>query len=133
MRDELDKALVKDFPDLFAQRYMPMSTTCMCWGMEHGDGWEPLVREMCGRISLLLASELGARAEFSQIKEKYGTLRVYIDCWCSAKLNEKIEGVIDEIEERSAEVCEVCSATPAKLKARGGWYRTLCPQCEKTS
>ena len=39
MKQELDEALCRDFPNLFRDRHGNMMTTCMCWGFECGDGW----------------------------------------------------------------------------------------------
>lgn len=50
MREDLDAGLVKQFPKLFKERYMPMTHTCMCWGFEHGDGWYSIIASMCHLI-----------------------------------------------------------------------------------
>ena len=60
---------------------------------------------------------------FTQIKEKYGTLRVYYsggDDFC--------QGVIDMAESMSSVTCEDCGV-PGKAR-EGGWIRTLCDDCE---
>lgn len=50
MRDELDKQLCEQYPKIFAQRNLPMSETCMCWGFAHGDGWFNIIAALCGAI-----------------------------------------------------------------------------------
>lgn len=50
MREDLDAGLVKQFPKLFKERYMPMTHTCMCWGFDHGDGWYSIIASMCHLI-----------------------------------------------------------------------------------
>ncbi len=115
MREELQEALYRDFPDLYANRILE---TCMCWGFDCGDGWEPLIR----RLSEKLSKIDGVRAE--QVKEKFGTLRFYLDY--------EVEGaqdLIDEAEEESARTCEQCGQ-PGKLRG-GGWMVTLCDSCSK--
>lgn len=50
MRDELDKKLCEKYPKIFKNRYADMSTTAMCWGFEHGDGWYNIIDMMCANI-----------------------------------------------------------------------------------
>lgn len=60
---------------------------------------------------------------FTQIKEKFGTLRVYTnatDSYC--------DGVIAMAESMSAHTCEVCSR-PGK-QTNTGWIKTLCDECK---
>lgn len=60
---------------------------------------------------------------FTQIKEKFGTLRVYTnatDSYC--------DGVIAMAESMSAHTCEVCSR-PGKPTNKG-WIKILCEECE---
>jgi hypothetical protein len=60
---------------------------------------------------------------FTQIKEKFGTLRVYTnftDDYC--------DGVITMAESMSARTCEEC-AQPGKQTVEG-WIKTLCEECE---
>jgi hypothetical protein len=53
MREDLDKALVEDFPLLYTERSWSMRETCMCWGFP-GDGWEPLIRELSEKLEPLI-------------------------------------------------------------------------------
>lgn len=62
MRDELDTALVQQFPKMFKNRYSPMTETCMCWGFDHGDGWYPIIRNMCHLIQSHIDWTRGSRA-----------------------------------------------------------------------
>ena len=55
MNKELTQKLVKRFPVLYQQFYDPMSTTCMCWGFDHGDGWFDIIWQ----LSLAIEDELG--------------------------------------------------------------------------
>ena len=53
MKEELDQALVRDFPLLYRDRYGSMQGTCMCWGFP-GDGWEPLIRELSSKLEPII-------------------------------------------------------------------------------
>lgn len=61
------------------------------------------------------------KVRYSQIKEKFGTLRVYTD-----GTDDEINGMIRMAEAMSGRTCEECGA-PGELRP-GGWYRTLCNQ-----
>lgn len=50
MREELDKKLCEQFPDIFRDRNAPMSQTCMCWGFGCGDGWYSIIEAACRQI-----------------------------------------------------------------------------------
>lgn len=54
MNNELDEALVRDFPNLYAQREGSMMSTLMCWGFECGDGWEPLLRRCSEKLEKII-------------------------------------------------------------------------------
>jgi hypothetical protein len=124
MSPELDAALCKDFPKLFNHRHHGMQETAMCWGFEHGDGWEPLIRELATKLEAIndiLPNDL--HIEASQVKEKYGTLRFYINAAPSA-IADYVYQLIDEAEHKSAKTCDVCGK---RGKLRGsGWYYTAC-------
>lgn len=125
MKDKLDEALVKDFPNLYRDRHTDMMTTCMCWGFP-GDGWEPLIRKLSAKLEkLILDLPEDDRKECcaSQVKEKFGTLRFYM-----SSSNKEMEALIDEAEAESAVTCEHCSA-PGKLRQRS-WWLTLCDTCD---
>ena len=49
MKTKLDNALCKKYPKIFAERNLPMSQTCMCWGFP-GDGWYHIIDNLCGAI-----------------------------------------------------------------------------------
>jgi len=126
MRADLDSALVRDFPLLYADRSAPMTQTCMCWGFP-GDGWEPLLRRLSEKLEPLIAAlpegEYG-RPRASQVKEKFGTLRFYMSSETA-----EMSAAIREAEEESARTCEVCGA-PGKTRG-GGWIETLCDGCAR--
>jgi hypothetical protein len=182
MKKELEEQLYKKYPKLFAERNLPMTQTCMCWGLDCSEGWYNIIERMCGLIQHYIKEtrkqsaiirrynrilkqaingndrnlryyykdHLGWSDEqveefvqrdlerkefreefrkpptqlvFTQIKEKYGTLRVYYsggDDFC--------QGVIDMAESMSSVTCEDCGV-PGKAR-EGGWIRTLCDDCE---
>lgn len=120
MSPELEKKLVEDHPVLFRDYGKSPRETCMAWGCEHSDGWFSIIKGLCRAIDhhLKYAKE-PLDFKFAQIKEKFGTLRVYTDGG-----DDYIAGVIRMAEEMSAVTCEV-TGQPGQMCRKGHWYRTL--------
>lgn len=130
MKPELDRQLVKEHPTLFADRHADMRTTAMYWGFECGDGWYELLKDACDKIEPILAANkkadpLGWKCGLyraSQVKEKYGTLRLYL----SGASNE-VYKIVDELEHKSSTICEECGK-PGKIIG-GNWLYCRCRDC----
>lgn len=60
---------------------------------------------------------------FMQIKQKYGSLRLY----CNSA-PQKAFDVLDKYEKLSYHYCETCGK-PARLTCDGYWYETICQDC----
>ena len=85
---------------------------------------EEKAQEGLNRYTQLLKEQEEALPKFEQIKEKFGTLRMYTD-----KGNDYISGVIDMAETMSAITCEKCGALGKTYTM--GWNSTLCPEHAK--
>ena len=121
MKKELTDKLYADYKGLFSRKDLPMSQTCMVWGIETGDGWFDLINELCGK---LVALHPNIRAD--QVKEKYGTLRFYISSEgkVPTATMDKAYDLEDEYETKSSRICEECGKEG--ILRGGGWVRTLC-------
>ncbi|KAJ7490541.1 hypothetical protein FB451DRAFT_621506 [Mycena latifolia] len=108
MREDLEARLKADFPALF-------ELGCSC---DIGDGWEPLLRRLC--VDLQSKPKL----RFTQIKEKFGGLRAYMQG--DGSIYERVA----EAAEESFRTCEKCGED-GRLAATdsGGWYFTTCQEC----
>lgn len=125
MREELDQALVKDFPNLFRHRHN--ESYCIWWGFATGDGWEPLIRELSVKLeALVLALPKRQQSKYfvTQVKEKFGSLR-----FSMSKATDEMRALLDEAERKSYETCEGCGA-PGTLR-RGGWITVACDPCQE--
>jgi hypothetical protein len=78
-----------------------------------GLGWASLIDPLIERCK-------AEGVQIRQIKEKFGTLRFYVDANASAEL----EAAIDAAEKASASICELCGA-PGQLR-EGNWLKTRC-------
>lgn len=79
------------------------------------NGWLGLVKEMMEDII-----QMGWNKEISQVKEKFGGLRFYIN-----SASNEIHNRITVAENLSYKVCEKCGE-PGELRTDIGWYLTLC-------
>ena len=95
---------------------------------EVGDGWVPLIKEAERIVREWNLSHPGEpRIKFTQIKEKYGGLRLYVNA-----APKEILDKLDELEEKSYTICEFCGATEnVDTKETDGWIYTLCDKCRK--
>lgn len=102
----------------------PADTPLAAQGSPECDaGWRDLLERMCIRIRAAVQAD-GGTFKFSQIKEKYGTLRVYWDGGLSPEASAQVEEAIALAEARSACTCELCGE-PGRLHG-GGWLTTRC-------
>jgi hypothetical protein len=87
-------------------------------------GWQDLLERACARIRAAVQAD-GGTFKFTQIKEKYGTARLYWEGALSPEADARVEEIIDLAEPRSACTCEVCGAE-GRLHRAGGWLMTRC-------
>lgn len=106
----------------------PWNQGLMGFGFECGDGWFDLIWKLAEDLEriykearLVIIPENPFRVV--QVKEKFGTLRFYINFGSDA-MHDRIE----QAEEESGRTCEVCGK-PGELRG-GFWVRTLCGDCD---
>lgn len=124
MKEELDKALVKDFPNLFIERNGSIQKSCMPFGFEVGDGWEPIIREASKKLeAIIVAMPEEKRKDYYafQVKQKFGGLRFYLSTG-----TEEMYKVTGEVEAKSMKLCEECGE-PGAI-AGTTWLTCYCPK-----
>src|SRR4030043_179729 len=111
MNQRLTDALYRDFPLLYCDCNESMSITAMCWGFQCGDGWEPLIRSLSGKLEseiIKIKIKIKIKLDYPEeeylprattVKEKYGTLSFYISTG-----TDEMYFLIDEAEKQSARV-----------------------------
>lgn len=96
------------------------------WVSDVGPGWRPILDLLHKDIS-----RVAPNYEVSQLKEKFGMLRVYYSA-LPEKYFEYIFELTGVAEMASAEICEQCGH-PGKVRpppdSSAGWLLALCDRC----
>ena len=121
MRKELTAKLFNEFPEFFKCREN-LRASLMAFGFECDDGWFDLIYKLMKDIKTVHDTE---HEDFYvvQVKEKFAGLRFYI-----TGASREVLDLIHVAEEESYKTCEKC-AKPGVVRRKGGWYKTLCPEC----
>jgi len=135
MNDELQNKLYEKYPQLFVNKDKTPMQSCMCFGIETGEGWYEILSSLCWMIkqyedSIVWQTEWNQKTnpeyksdyfpvKFDQIKEKFGGLRVYFSGG-----DQYIEGLVSMAEAMSYKVCDVCGNKGEANKQ--GWISTRC-------
>ncbi len=87
-----------------------------------GKGWWSLLDEAKEKLK-----EQGAK--IIDYKEKYGELII-----CTDIINDEINKITDDIEEKSSHICEFCGKEGHTVEMKnglGGWLKTVCLDCSE--
>ena len=92
-----------------------------------GPGWWHIIDRILEKIAESEPYAANINPMNVEIKEKYGTLRIYI-LHDSFRNPGRIEELIDSAEKESSRTCEECGI-PGKTRSIHDWYTTLCEEC----
>ena len=134
MKEELQTELFKKYPEIFKEKDLPMSKTCMCWGIACDDGWYKIIENVCSKLQAI-KNLVGLQVIAKQVKEKYGGLCFYYGCEGNSKDIDKqwieiVDNIVSQAENKSYTICEICGDF-GELCVKGLWYKTLCTEHEK--
>lgn len=104
-------SLVGKYPGIFSDSFY----------FECQEGWYELLDTLCDHLQARTDRHGDPQVIAQQVKEKYGTLRFYVGVASDEQF-----ALIDQTEEKSARICDVCGA-PGVLRD-GGWMMTRCDQ-----
>ncbi len=92
---------------------------------ECDDGWYYLIHNMLTELSELNNSSI----KVSQIKNKFGALRVYVDPLDNSNfdyfIDDEVYSIISKFENDSRHTCELCGLI-GNIKNCNGWLRCTC-------
>lgn len=123
MTPDKQKELYKKYPKIFAQRTLPPRETAMVWGIECSDGWYDIIDKLCESIQSYVDSSKIDQIEATQVKEKYGGLRFYVNYE-----DDYTAVIIRKAEDESIITCEWCGSKE-NVGQTNGWIITLCQKC----
>jgi hypothetical protein len=126
MKPELQKQLFDKYPKIFRQKDLAMQETCMCWGLEVGNGWFKLIDALCSCLQFDTDENNYPQVEATQVKEKFGSLRFYTN-----GENDKQRGMISFAQSLSSIICETCGTMEGVTQNEKGWISTQCDKCRK--
>jgi hypothetical protein len=136
MNQLLQATLQENYPSLFSlkdNKNEPLGA----YGIECDDGWYEIISSLCFMIDQQERNIKGNNKyrisknqepiayesfRFTQIKEKFGGLRIYYYGG-----NEYVRGLIGMAESWSYQTCEKCG-DKGKIDKKG-WIRVLCNKC----
>lgn len=119
MNEAKTKYFTEHYPTLYQNLGGDPRKTAMAWGLEVGDGWFDLLKELSDKLE-----PLGIIA--AQVKEKFGGLRFYTEPF-NEDIYDSVMEAINIAEVKSYKTCSICG-DPGQTKG-GGWVSTLCPVC----
>ena len=85
-----------------------------------------MIEKVASAIDSFNAAPPDSPVEVSQIKQKFGGLRIY-----HYNASEDIRQLIDHAIEASWHTCEKCGSTTGVNTNLEGYRLTLCPECRK--
>ena len=91
---------------------------------ECGKGWWPLIEKVAAAIDSYNDAHPDSPVEVTQIKQKFGGLRIY-----HYNAPEDIRQLINEAIEASWHTCERCGSREGVTTNPEGYRITLCTQC----
>lgn len=124
MRKELQNKLYKKYPAIFAQKDLSIKKTCMCWGIDCGDGWYWLIDNLCRSLQSYIDHKKCEQLEATQVKEKFGRLRFY-----TTPIDDFLRGQIRFAEHLSLSICEECGSTEDVAQTTESSIKTRCKKC----
>lgn len=108
------------------KKRIPKGDPYWCW---LPDGWYDLVVDLDKELA-----EVAPHYELHQCKEKFGTLRYYIELPThgDGSGDKKAHDIINKYEQLSSEICDVCG-NPGKLRNIKNWMVTRCDKHNKSN
>ena len=120
--------LVTEYPKLFKQYRSDIKDLYSNWVFECEPGWYDIIDNLCKKIA-----KVTDKVEFIQIKEKFGSLRIYVDLdnAMSEEQASTVYSLIKEAEELSTKTCELCGKVEDHNIIRNdfAWYMARCDDC----
>lgn len=116
MHPDLENKLYQKYPNFFTQKDWSWKDSCMPLGIECGDGWYSIIDTLAAKLEPM-------NVEATQVKEKFGSLTVYV-----SRRDDAISAALKEAAQQSLKTCEICGQ-PGELN-KGPWLKVRCKEHE---
>ncbi len=126
MNEQNSAELIRLGPNLYS-RGEP-TTPFALFHFEVGDGWFELLKKMTTKVESELAvlpPHIRGTIRASQVKEKFGGLRFYMDGLHDNTLVDSFVGALKEAEDTASITCETCG-NPGVCRSTRGWISVTC-------
>ncbi len=90
-----------------------------------GPGWGTILEQLHEELMVIYPAY-----QVAQVKEKFGTLRVYLNTY-PREIWQELSDVITKYEKMTAVTCEGCGEPGRLCRPNGSWVLTLCERCEE--
>jgi len=126
-----EKDIISKHYLLFSRYYLSPKFTHMCYGIQTGKGWYPIIDDLCNKIQKLIDDRRIDKFQFESIKEKYGTLRIQ-----SHTYFKETDALIQLAKTKASITCENCSkhviynAMSDENNTEFKVYNVLCDDCK---
>jgi hypothetical protein len=123
------KNLLLKYRELFCEYFKPTEQhmSPMKFGIECMVGWYDLIDNLCSDIMKICKEENLNIPIVSQVKEKFGGLRFYIDLPDDKDYSNIYDRIV-EAERASYAICELCGSTE-NIGMTTGWIQVICKKC----
>lgn len=132
MNNNLTERLFTDCPLIYRSNSYEEQTIINSREFECGDGWFEIIHELSLEIESI-ASELlrngtplSGLPHVTQVKEKFGDLRFYIN-----NGRDDIEALIYQARLKASVTCELCGAPGHKQECNRGLMMVACESCAR--
>jgi hypothetical protein len=126
MKEELEKQIINIAPYMFRyEGWNDLTKSLLSFGFSHGDGWFNIIKNLVEDLSKI-DDELKS-IKVIQIKEKFGTLRFYVEC--DKFIWKQVQDRIAKTDIESETTCEICGKTG--VLTTKGWWSVRCNKCIK--
>lgn len=136
MNLELQKRLFDKHPLFFRRPKVESDSGPLdYWGIEISNGWFDLLNQLSFKFEESISDAVARGVPIyecpraSQIKDKFGELRVHVDGY--EGLDPSVVAAIADAELRASQTCEICGKPGSKR--HGTWIHIACDQCESSA
>lgn len=93
-------------------------------------GWEVLVKDFIEEIYCASKEYKKNAIKISDIKEKFGGMRIYVDYSLPDEQILEMEKIVSKYEHLSLKTCTICAGEEKQMHTRRGyWDSVLCLDC----